>query len=69
MGWAVSDHRVTTGKRDQRTVVIDMLPPLRVLASQEVCPSFEDEMDIYENQGSKCDGMEGQSRVQHTTSG
>ena len=26
---------------------MDMLPPLRVLASQEICPSLEDEIDIY----------------------
>ena len=65
----MSDHRVITGRRDQRTVVIEMLPPLRVLASQEVCPSFEDEMDIYVNQGSKCERIEEQPRVQHTTSG
>jgi len=34
-----------------------MLSPLRVLASQEVCPSLEDEMETYENQGSKCGGI------------
>jgi len=33
---------------------MEMLSPLRVLASQEVCPSLEDEMDTYENQRSKC---------------
>ena len=36
VGWAVSDHRVRIARWDQRTVVIEMLPPLLVLASQEV---------------------------------
>ena len=49
----VSNHRVATDRRDQRTVVIETLPPFVVLASQEVWPSLEDEMDIYEKQGSQ----------------
>jgi len=69
VGWIVSDHRVKTGRCDQRTVVIEMLPPSRVLASQEVWPSFEDEMDICKNQGIKCEGTEERSKAQHTTSG
>jgi hypothetical protein len=39
---------MSIGKRNQRTVVIEMLSPLSVLASQEIWPSLEDEMDIYE---------------------
>lgn len=44
----MSNHRVANDGRDRRTVVIEMLSPLRVLPSQEIWPSFEDEMDIYE---------------------
>ena len=43
-------------RQDQRTVVIEMLPPFLVLASQEIWPSLEDEMDIYEKQGSEYGG-------------
>lgn len=56
MGRTVSEHRVITDGGGRRTVVIEMLPPLRVLASQEAWPSSEDEMEIYENQGNEFEG-------------
>jgi len=51
VGGTVSDRQVATDRRNQRTAVIEMLSPLRVLASHEVCPSLEDEIDTYENRG------------------
>jgi len=54
----MSDHRVMTGRRGERTPVIGMLPSFCVRVSKDLRPLSNDEMDIYENRGSKRGGME-----------
>lgn len=58
VGQVVSDQRVTADGGNERTVVIEMLSPLEI-ASQEVWPSLEDEIDIYENREGKYHGVGG----------
>lgn len=55
----MSDHRVTTDRQNQRTVVIERLPPFLLLASKETWPSSEDEMDVYERTGESIRGIKG----------
>ena len=55
----MSNHRETSERQGQRTVVIEMLSPFLLLASQESWLSSEDEIDIYEKRGSQYEGIEG----------
>ena len=58
-----------TSKLDRRTFATEISSSLHILASQEIWPSLENEMDTYEKRGYKYEGIEEWSKTQRTTSG